>query len=146
MNFLLAFLVVCSVVSAVISATPAEAQKQRCENRNEVYLPCGEAKSCETTCGELYNTCTRRFIKCPEGCQCKEGFARDPRSKNCVRINTCPDHKKCPRNMNWLACGNACTDTCNKETKRCTADCKEGCFCTGDWRRSNDTCIRKERC
>lgn len=61
---------------------------------NEEWFPCGQAKYCDLTCGHLNEPCRRLYnMRCPEGCQCKDGFARNPTSRRCEPINKCPDYK-----------------------------------------------------
>lgn len=59
--------------------------KPDCGN-NASYLECGP--NCETTCKTLGEKCTIVFKRCPYGCFCNEGFARDD-NNNCIKIDQC---------------------------------------------------------
>ncbi|XP_057325268.1 hemocytin-like isoform X2 [Microplitis mediator] len=57
---------------------------------------------------------------------------------------------KCSENLKYQACGPSCTDTCDtvrkNETRKCTSDFAEGCFCPKDHVLNNGTCIPKNKC
>ncbi|XP_012154590.1 inducible metalloproteinase inhibitor protein [Ceratitis capitata] len=42
---------------------------------HETYTACGA--SCQTECATLNQPCYIRHIRCPDGCYCDEGYARD---------------------------------------------------------------------
>ncbi|XP_064538498.1 venom serine protease inhibitor [Drosophila montana] len=58
---------------ALVSAQPPITPRD-CP-RNEVFLPCGP--SCQTECATLGEPCLIRHIRCPDGCYCVEGYARN---------------------------------------------------------------------
>lgn len=57
-----------------------------CRSR-EIYRSCGP--NCDTYCSLLGQPCTIRFSRCPDGCYCRPGYARDS-NLNCIRITYCP--------------------------------------------------------
>ncbi|KAH8420182.1 hypothetical protein KR009_007071 [Drosophila setifemur] len=69
-----------SIISAQIPITPRECPA------NETFLPCGP--SCQTECATLGQPCLIRHIRCPDGCYCNEGFARNA-NRQCIPINKC---------------------------------------------------------
>ncbi|ALC48167.1 CG42259 [Drosophila busckii] len=54
--------------------------------KHEVYLTCGG--SCQTECATLGDPCLIRHIRCPDGCYCKENFARNAAGA-CIPISQC---------------------------------------------------------
>lgn len=53
---------------------------------NETYLPCGPA--CQTECATLGQPCYIAYFRCPDGCYCNSGYARDSTGK-CIPIEQC---------------------------------------------------------
>uniref|UniRef100_A0A1B0GHG8 EGF-like domain-containing protein n=2 Tax=Lutzomyia longipalpis TaxID=7200 RepID=A0A1B0GHG8_LUTLO len=59
--------------------------------KHEEFLFCGEAPLCQTTCENYGQACDiKRSANCPQGCYCKHGYARHPRSNQCVHVKNCP--------------------------------------------------------
>lgn len=56
------------------------------------YLNCGP--NCETTCATLGQKCSIVHIRCPDGCFCNEGYARNSKNE-CIPIEEC--QKKDPK-------------------------------------------------
>ncbi|KAH8394399.1 hypothetical protein KR222_002312 [Zaprionus bogoriensis] len=54
--------------------------------RHETYLSCGP--NCDTECATLGQPCLINYIRCPDGCYCNKGYARDA-SGSCIRISRC---------------------------------------------------------
>ncbi|KAH8339583.1 hypothetical protein KR074_012284 [Drosophila pseudoananassae] len=82
-NSLLLLLLSCCLllkVSAQIPITPRECPE------NENFLACGP--SCQTECATLGEPCLIRHIRCPDGCYCLDGYARDATGR-CIPINKC---------------------------------------------------------
>ncbi|XP_061386002.1 chymotrypsin-elastase inhibitor ixodidin [Musca vetustissima] len=78
----------CVVVSIwlLVSAAVIEASDRvRCPP-NEFYTPCGD--SCQRLCATLNKPCLIRHIRCPDGCYCNKGYARD-QSGTCIPIGEC---------------------------------------------------------
>ncbi|EDX15882.1 GD24198 [Drosophila simulans] len=69
-NYLLLISGCCLVfaVSAQIPITPRSCPA------NETFLACGP--DCQTECATLGKPCLVRHIRCPDGCYCNKGFAR----------------------------------------------------------------------
>lgn len=66
---------------------------------NEFYTDCGN--SCQTLCSTLNKPCLIRHIRCPDGCYCNEGYARDANRK-CIPISECPKEQIFEKNMNEI--------------------------------------------
>lgn len=65
-----------------------------------------------------------------------------------VSSHKCPQIWNCPRNSVYML-GNNCTDSCFKETMRCTSDMWYSCFCVDGFRRGQGRgpyCIKAEKC
>lgn len=56
-----------------------------------------------------------------------------------------PSTSSCPEHSQWME-GNACTDSCQKELMRCTAEMNFGCFCVDDYRKLDGKCVTKAEC
>ncbi|TDG42054.1 hypothetical protein AWZ03_011538 [Drosophila navojoa] len=69
-----------ALVAAQVPITP------RACPANETFLPCGP--SCQTECATLNQPCLIRHIRCPDGCYCNKGFARDS-AGTCIPIAQC---------------------------------------------------------
>ncbi|XP_017054579.1 venom peptide CtAPI [Drosophila ficusphila] len=69
-----------SIISAQIHITPRECPE------NETFLACGP--SCQTECATLGKPCLVRHFRCPDGCYCNKGFARDSGGR-CISLNKC---------------------------------------------------------
>ncbi|XP_011177012.2 inducible metalloproteinase inhibitor protein [Zeugodacus cucurbitae] len=54
---------------------------------HETYTPCGA--SCQTECATLNEPCLIRNFRCPDGCYCDEGYARDAKGA-CIPQAECP--------------------------------------------------------
>ncbi|XP_054728848.1 chymotrypsin-elastase inhibitor ixodidin [Anastrepha obliqua] len=54
---------------------------------NETYTPCGSP--CQTECSTLNEPCRIQNIRCPDGCYCNEGYARDSNGV-CIPKKDCP--------------------------------------------------------
>ncbi|XP_060662797.1 inducible metalloproteinase inhibitor protein [Drosophila nasuta] len=82
----LSLLLVClfALVSAQKYITPRDCPK------NETYLPCGP--SCQTECATLNEPCLIRHIRCPDGCYCNKGYARNA-AGTCIPIGQCPKQR-----------------------------------------------------
>ncbi|XP_020802907.1 chymotrypsin inhibitor [Drosophila serrata] len=87
-NYVLLLLIGCCCLAAVTAQIPIT---PRACGANEKFLPCGP--SCQTECATLGDPCLVRHIRCPDGCYCNEGFARDA-SGTCIPINKCQKKKK----------------------------------------------------
>ncbi|KAM7347814.1 venom serine protease inhibitor-like [Cochliomyia hominivorax] len=81
--------VICCFLLLIIALTSIEALPRKCP-RNEFYTDCGNA--CQTECATLGDECLIRYIRCPDGCYCNEGYARDANRK-CIPISQCPPKK-----------------------------------------------------
>uniref|UniRef100_A0A1I8MAG7 TIL domain-containing protein n=1 Tax=Musca domestica TaxID=7370 RepID=A0A1I8MAG7_MUSDO len=81
-NWLSVWVVLMASVAAI------EASGRNCPP-NEFYTPCGD--SCQTMCATLNQPCLIRHIRCPDGCYCNKGYARD-QSGTCIPIGTCPKY------------------------------------------------------
>ena len=64
----------------------------QCKN-NEEFSDCGYHCS-ELNCGNLSVENPACQDICEEGCFCKSGFYRVPKSKNCVKLSECPSENK----------------------------------------------------
>ncbi|XP_026479559.1 inducible metalloproteinase inhibitor protein-like [Ctenocephalides felis] len=53
---------------------------------NETYLSCGPA--CQTECATLGQPCYIAYFRCPDGCYCNKGFARNANGA-CIPIEQC---------------------------------------------------------
>ncbi|XP_022219179.2 chymotrypsin-elastase inhibitor ixodidin [Drosophila obscura] len=76
-------LILCSLLAlttAQVPITPRECPA------NESYLPCGP--SCQTECATLGQPCLIRHIRCPDGCYCNDGYARNARGA-CIPQKQC---------------------------------------------------------
>lgn len=113
--------------------------------RNEVWLGCGDAPNCDRTCDTLGETCTIIHIKCPEGCYCKSGYARDPQTNQCIKTRDCPSKECRGTNEIFKACGSDCDEQCDSNSV-CTEQCSEGCFCKRNFVRINGQCVPKDKC
>ncbi|EYC00889.1 hypothetical protein Y032_0112g320 [Ancylostoma ceylanicum] len=58
--------------------------------KNERYDDCGNAKDCETKCGEEEKVCRSRECTSPGACVCEQGFYRDP-AGDCVTDEECDE-------------------------------------------------------
>ncbi|XP_017134624.1 chymotrypsin-elastase inhibitor ixodidin [Drosophila miranda] len=76
-------LIVCSLLALTTAQPPITPRK--CP-ANESYLPCGP--SCQTECSTLGQPCLIRHIRCPDGCYCNEGYARNSRGA-CIPQGQC---------------------------------------------------------
>lgn len=56
---------------------------------NEFYTECGD--NCQTECATLNQPCTIIYKRCPDGCYCNKGYARNANGK-CIPIGQCPKH------------------------------------------------------
>lgn len=63
------------------------AGKSKCSGSNEVYIDCGP--SCQTECSTLGEPCMIAHIRCPDGCYCLDGYARDGAGR-CIPTDDCP--------------------------------------------------------
>ncbi|XP_017114325.1 venom peptide CtAPI [Drosophila elegans] len=81
-NYVLLLSCCCLVfmVTAQVPITPRECPE------NETFLPCGP--SCQTECSTLGKPCLINHIRCPDGCYCNKGFARNAGGR-CIPINRC---------------------------------------------------------
>ncbi|XP_036338483.1 venom serine protease inhibitor [Rhagoletis pomonella] len=55
--------------------------------RHETYTSCGP--SCQTECATLNQPCLIRHIRCPDGCYCNAGYARNANGV-CIPQSRCP--------------------------------------------------------
>lgn len=62
------------------------ADKRFCPE-NEFYTECGA--SCQTECATLNKPCLIVNKRCPDGCYCNKGYARDA-NRICIPISECP--------------------------------------------------------
>ncbi|KAM8721438.1 hypothetical protein ACLKA7_007330 [Drosophila subpalustris] len=60
---------------------------------HETYLPCGP--SCQSECATLGQPCLIRHIRCPDGCYCDEGFARNA-AGTCIPVSQCKKPGRAP--------------------------------------------------
>ncbi|XP_018782776.1 PREDICTED: inducible metalloproteinase inhibitor protein-like [Bactrocera latifrons] len=82
-------LIFCSL--AVISAAqPGYSTPKSCPS-HETYKPCGP--SCQTECATLNEPCLINYIRCPDGCYCDKGYARDANGA-CIPREKCPPKQK----------------------------------------------------
>ncbi|EDW43779.1 venom serine protease inhibitor [Drosophila sechellia] len=81
-NYLLLISGCCLVfaVSAQIPITPRSCPA------NETFLACGP--DCQTECATLGKPCLVRHIRCPDGCYCNKGFARNA-AGTCIPLRRC---------------------------------------------------------
>lgn len=131
------------VACVAVGCAAAPERSRECGIAHEVY---GTLNPCEATCGRLHQVCTSPFIQLGEGCQCGAGYAREPKTQECIEKHNCEDYKLCPAGMEWLECGSACIDSCNQETMLCTANCVQGCYCRKGTYKREGACITKEEC
>ncbi|KAI8120440.1 hypothetical protein FF38_01393 [Lucilia cuprina] len=75
------------LIVAVISVNHMGEAAERTCPENEFYTSCGD--SCQTECATLNQPCLIRHIRCPDGCYCNKGYARDANRK-CIPISECP--------------------------------------------------------
>lgn len=122
-----------------------------CEE-NEVYTNCTLAQF-QSTCWNRHIWFDKTSIDCLPGCQCRDGFVRDPNSYKCIDLRNCqraPPEGVCPKNEFWSECGFRCDETCeflNNRDLICRS-CVEGCICQQGFVRSTLTgqCILKRDC
>lgn len=57
-----------------------------CSGPNEEYLVCGGP--CQKECATLGQPCNIAYIRCPDGCYCIEGYARNRQGK-CIPERAC---------------------------------------------------------
>ncbi|EDV45433.1 inducible metalloproteinase inhibitor protein [Drosophila erecta] len=74
----------CCLLLAVASRTPGITPRNCPEN--ETYLACGP--DCQTECATLGKPCLIRHIRCPDGCYCNQGYARNA-GGTCIPIRQC---------------------------------------------------------
>lgn len=60
---------------------------RECTGPNESYLDCGPP--CDQECSRLNEPCMIAYFRCPDGCYCNDGYARD-HSSNCIPKQQCP--------------------------------------------------------
>ncbi|XP_077525917.1 ixochymostatin-like isoform X1 [Haemaphysalis longicornis] len=129
---------------------------QECGN-NEEWLECVSGSCAETSCKRptIGPICT---ADCRYGCYCTEGFYRNAQG-SCVTLDQCPPeegrrlirHPLCGPNEEWKACvSSSCAETtCKTRTVGpvCTADCRNGCFCSeGFYRNVEGSCVPEDEC
>ncbi|CAF1092511.1 unnamed protein product [Adineta ricciae] len=145
------------VFSIQVTAIPVKPSKQCCPE-GEVYKSCGTA--CPLTCDDVLNTNSTKLctLQCVSGCFCQEGYVRDKQNKGtCVRREQCnattPATDKCSLDTEeFRDCGTACPETCadlnNSDSKPCSKQCVQGCFCKEGYvqDKENGTCIKREQC
>lgn len=56
-------------------------------SRHETYLTCGP--NCDAECATLGQPCLVNYIRCPDGCYCNKGYARNA-AGSCIRQSRCP--------------------------------------------------------
>ncbi|XP_073828334.1 venom serine protease inhibitor [Musca autumnalis] len=80
----------CLVLSLILLAFVAaiEGSNKTCP-KNEYYTSCGD--SCQTECATLNQPCLIRHFRCPDGCYCNKGYARNNKGV-CIPIAKCPKH------------------------------------------------------
>ncbi|XP_059622094.1 zonadhesin-like [Phlebotomus argentipes] len=106
--------------------------------KNEQFKPCGYR--CTENCDADY--CLYDKSPCAKGCFCKPGYARV--DNKCVPRDTCP--VTCPKNERYLDCGNTCMESCYKNSAKCQACERSGCFCVEGYSRINGVCVPDSKC
>ncbi|GAB0086440.1 hypothetical protein DMENIID0001_005020 [Sergentomyia squamirostris] len=127
--------------------------------KHEEYLFCGEAPPCQTTCENLGKACdVKTSAYCPQGCYCKNGYARHPITNQCIHVKSCPaieyvpqkppttikttttttttttteSPKICGRYEVYDNCGSPCQIECSNLGEDCpikNIKCTSGCYC-----------------
>lgn len=123
---------------------PPKQCDNKCNKKNEVYKTCG----CDEDCLSAYNNrtlCDEEI--CRIGCFCKDGYVRNPATKECIRKDLCPN--RCGPNKEFRHCG--CVETCDNyhDKKNCNVNnCESGCFCKNNMVLDTATnkCIPKHQC
>ncbi|XP_059223514.1 inducible metalloproteinase inhibitor protein [Stomoxys calcitrans] len=77
-------IIICLTLWALVAVVGAVARS--CP-QNEFYTDCGD--SCQTECATLNKPCLIAHFRCPDGCYCNKGYARDA-SGACIPIDKCP--------------------------------------------------------
>jgi hypothetical protein len=135
---------------------------------NEIFTNCTLSQF-QSTCWNRHIRFDETSISCSPGCDCRDGFVRDPQTynisyhtllvvlymymykcidkKNCIRT---PAVGVCPRNEFWSSCGFRCDKTCDfVENRDLTCrSCIQGCICQNGFVRSTLTgqCIMEKDC
>nr|XP_014092217.2 chymotrypsin-elastase inhibitor ixodidin [Bactrocera oleae] len=78
-------LIVCSL--AVLCAAQLGNNTPKSCPPHETCTPCGP--SCQTICATLNEPCLINYIRCPDGCYCDKGYARDANGA-CIPQEQCP--------------------------------------------------------
>ncbi|XP_030378787.1 cysteine-rich venom protein 6 [Scaptodrosophila lebanonensis] len=73
---------------AIVGLVCAQIGTPRKCGPNESYLACGP--SCQTECDTLGQPCLIRHIRCPDGCYCNKGYARNPLGR-CIPLANCKE-------------------------------------------------------
>ncbi|GAB0100412.1 hypothetical protein DMENIID0001_164520 [Sergentomyia squamirostris] len=118
---------------------------------NEVWLDCYQAPACDTECTRLGKPCDSIGGKCNAGCFCRLGYARHPKTNDCVPTNKCPPKEpkepKCSTNEEFQSCDFRCTEDCDEN--RCLVEkrpCEKGCFCKAGYARIDGVCKPRDKC
>ncbi|XP_016937015.3 chymotrypsin-elastase inhibitor ixodidin [Drosophila suzukii] len=80
------YLVLISCCCLMLTATAQVLITPRECPENETFLACGP--SCQTECATLGKPCLINHIRCPDGCYCNKGFARNPGGR-CIPLDKC---------------------------------------------------------
>lgn len=86
------FVVTVALCSDTALAGTLRKTRDQCTNPHESWLVCGP--SCDTECATLNEPCLVAYFRCPDGCYCSAGFARNNNGE-CVLKKQCPP--KSPR-------------------------------------------------
>uniref|UniRef100_A0A336M5D5 CSON009304 protein n=1 Tax=Culicoides sonorensis TaxID=179676 RepID=A0A336M5D5_CULSO len=98
--------------------------------------------------------CDRATILCyliyTEGCYCKDGYLRDPKTGQCIPGSYCAypgERMKCKRNEQWRL-GNECSDYCKDGSYRKCYSTRYGCRCKKGLKRHPKTrgCVLEKYC
>ncbi|GAB0086436.1 hypothetical protein DMENIID0001_004980 [Sergentomyia squamirostris] len=92
-------------------------------SKHEEYLFCGEAPLCQTTCENIGKACNVKPSSsyCPQGCYCKNGYARHPVTNQCIHVKSCPTIEYVPQKYPTYATPTPAHTTTPKTTTTETA-------------------------
>ena len=119
---------------------------------NEIFTSCSLSQF-QPTCWNKHIYFDKTSISCEPGCDCKEGFVRDPNTYKCLSTKNCSKTPRvgiCPKNEIWSDCGFRCDKTCRFIENRdfICRSCVEGCVCQKGFVRNTLTgqCVNQKDC